>query len=109
MAAVAITGFRAIMFLGLTSAAAADVTTFRGHESSIQGVCILGSSGRIVTGSGDSTVRIWDAKKGLSKVLKGHEDSVTSVAGAPDGSWIVSASRDGTIRRWSTDKGEEVA
>ena len=48
---------------------------------------------RIVTGSGDQTVKVWDADTGQEVLtLKGHTAQVTSVAFSPDGKRIVSGS-----------------
>ena len=53
---------------------------------------------RIVSGSSDQTVRLWDAATGqpVGQPLTGHE--VNSVAVGPDGQRIVSGSADGTLR-----------
>ena len=61
--------------------------------------------GRIVSGSHDSTVRVWSAATGLlSDVLKGHTDSVRCVA--IDGEKIASGSDDRTVRVWHAGTGE---
>ena len=50
---------------------------------------------RIVSGSADTTVRLWDAATGqpIGDPLTGHTDAVDSVAFSPDGKRIVSGSR----------------
>ena len=56
---------------------------------------------RIVSGSDDNTVKVWDADKGTETLtLKGHTDQVTSVAFSPDGKRIVSGSWDKTVKIW---------
>ena len=56
---------------------------------------------RIVTASGDSTGRIWDAASAKEvAVLRGHDSGVLSAAFSPDGSRIVTASGDKTARIW---------
>ncbi len=64
---------------------------------------------RIVTGSWDGTVKVWDADKGQELLsLKGHTDWVTSVAFSPDGKRIVSGSEDKTVKVWDAEKGQEL-
>ena len=57
---------------------------------------------RVVSGSSDETVRIWNAKTGEPEaLLKGHIGNVRAIAFAPDGSQVVSG--DGiTVRIWNT-------
>jgi WD40 repeat protein len=49
---------------------------------------------RIVSGSDDKTIRVWDAVTGqqVGEALRGHQSSVRSVAFSPDGTRIVSGS-----------------
>jgi len=53
-------------------------------------------SRRIVSGSLDKTMRIWDALGGTGlAVLRGHEGTVMCVSYNPDGRRIASGSEDG--------------
>ena len=63
---------------------------------------------RIVSGSTDKTVRLWDATTGkpIGEPLRGHDDWVSAVAFSPDGGRIASASMDGTIRLWDAATGQ---
>ena len=63
-----------------------------------------------MSGSPDSTIRLWDAQTGgqVGNPLQGHTSSVWSVAFSPDGRHIVSGSSDSTIRLWDTQTGVQV-
>ncbi|KAL0945873.1 hypothetical protein HGRIS_012156 [Hohenbuehelia grisea] len=64
----------------------------------------------IVSGSNDTTIRIWDTESGqqVGDALSGHTGWVRSVAFSPDGKHIVSGSDDTTIRIWDTESGQQV-
>jgi len=57
---------------------------------------------RIVSGSVDKTLRLWNAATGeaIGAPLQGHGGEVQSVAFSPDGRRIVSGSEDKTLRLW---------
>jgi WD40 repeat protein len=64
---------------------------------------------RIVSGSSDKSVRVWDASTGAElKVLNGHTSAVYSVAFSPDGTRIVSGSSDNSVRVWDASTGAEL-
>ena len=65
---------------------------------------------RIVSGSFDDTLRLWEADSGkpIGEPLKGHTNSVLSVAFSPDGKRIVSGSYDNTLRLWEADSGKPI-
>ena len=64
---------------------------------------------RIVSGSDDNTVRVWDAASGAELlVLRGHESPIDAAAFSPDGARILSESGDGTVRVWDAASGAEL-
>ncbi len=74
-----------------------------GHEGYVRSVSVCQRGTRVVSGSEDHTVRMWDARTGLQigSPLGGHEDIVTCVEITPDGKYVVSGSWDKTVRIWS--------
>jgi WD40 repeat protein len=64
----------------------------------------------IASGSGDLTIRVWNATTGeiVAGPFMGHERPVFSVAFSPDGEHIASASDDHTIRVWDATTGKVV-
>ena len=65
---------------------------------------------RVVSGSDDSTIRLWDAATGaaVGEPLEGHTDRIMSVAFSQDGLRIASGSFDQTIRVWDAATGAAV-
>jgi WD40 repeat protein len=77
-----------------------------GHDDYISACAISPDGQRIVSASGDKTLKIWDATNGQElQTLIGHRKGVTACAFSPDGKRIVSASRDKTIKIWDADSG----
>jgi WD40 repeat protein/CHASE3 domain sensor protein len=59
---------------------------------------------RIVTGSEDGTVRVWQADGvGEPVVLRGHTGAVFAVGFDRDGQWLLTSARDRTARVWRAD------
>jgi WD40 repeat protein len=70
------------------------------HEGRVWSAAFSADGTRIVSGSDDSAVRVWNVKTGqIEHVLKGHSSAVWSVAFSITGK-IASASNDHTVRLW---------
>lgn len=64
------------------------------------------SSSTMVSGSGDSTARVWDCDTGTPlHTLKGHTSWVLAVAYSPNGAMIATGSMDNSVRLWDAKKG----
>lgn len=78
-----------------------------GHGSTI--LCCQfapNDSGRMCSGAGDSTARIWDCNTQTPyKTLSGHTNWVLCVSYSPCGTMIASGSMDNTIRLWDAVTG----
>ncbi|RYP27056.1 hypothetical protein DL767_007830 [Monosporascus sp. MG133] len=80
--------------------------TLEGHGDDVSSVAFSPEGSRLVSGSFDGTIKIWDAATGAClSTLTGHDDSVSSVAFSPDGSRLASGSSDGTVKVWDATTG----
>ena len=80
----------------------------QGHTERVTSVAFSPDGKRIVSGSGDQTLKVWDAASGQETLtLAGHTERVTSVAFSPDGERIVSGSGDNTLRLWDATSDQE--
>ncbi|KAF7358415.1 WD40 repeat-like protein [Mycena venus] len=81
-------------------------TTIEGHSRGVFSVAFSHNGDRIVSGSADGTVRVWDARTGVlvAGPLEAHSE-VNCVAFSPDGEYIVSGSDDTKVRVWNARLG----
>ncbi len=87
---------KVIMLLGPVPAR--ELAICGGHGGAVFSVCVT-QEGKVVSGSRDKTVRIWDMEGNQLAVYRGHELAVNSVYVTKDGK-IVSGSYDATVRIW---------
>ncbi|KAH2021052.1 hypothetical protein KXV65_003447 [Aspergillus fumigatus] len=85
----------------------AELQTLEGHSSWVSSVAFSPDGQRIVSGSDDNTIKLWDAQTGSElRSLEGHSDWVHSVAFSPDGQRIVIYGS--KIRLWDAQTGSEL-
>jgi WD40 repeat protein len=81
----------------------------RGHTFPVSSVAYSPDGRFVVSGSADSSVKIWDLETGRELwTLPEHEAAVKSVAYSPDGRHIVSGAADYSIKLWDVETGEEL-
>ncbi|KAF8168951.1 WD40-repeat-containing domain protein, partial [Mycena galopus ATCC 62051] len=72
------------------------------HGDAVYAVAFARTKPMVISGSGDSAIRMWSFQ-GVHKItFHGHRDAVSSVAFSPDDSKIVSGSMDGTMKIWDS-------
>ncbi len=77
-----------------------------GHSSRATSVAWSRNGSRIVSGSFDKTVRVWNAANGNSmQTYLGHSDRVQTVVWAPNGMHVASAGNDRTVHIWNASTG----
>jgi WD40 repeat protein len=77
-------------------------------DNLINSVAFSPDGSKIISGSVDNTIRVWDANTGVEMRLGGHDYVINSVAFSPDGSKIISGSNNNTIRAWDASTGFEM-
>jgi WD40 repeat protein len=83
--------------------------TMEGHSKAIMHVCTSQNGRMVATGSGDTSIRIWNASHGkvvCEKVLLGHKGAVSALCLSAGGNVLVSSSTDNTIRIWDPRTGD---
>jgi len=76
--------------------------TFYGHSDDVSSCCFAPDGKKILSGSLDWNLILWDVQGRLLRRFKGHSSSITSCTFSPDGNTIVSSSLDNTIILWDT-------
>ncbi|KAI8833035.1 quinon protein alcohol dehydrogenase-like superfamily [Chytridium lagenaria] len=78
-----------------------------GHTEAVLCVSFSPDSTKLATGSGDTTVRIWDLNTTTPQfTLQGHTNWVQIIAWSPNGKMLASGSMDKTIRLWDPKTGK---
>jgi WD40 repeat protein len=82
------------------------VRTFEDHGDRVIAVATLRDE-RMVTGSYDGLLRLWDLKTGvILKKMEGHRSRVRALAVSPDERWIASGDESGELIAWDGKTGE---
>ncbi|KAG2738166.1 WD40 repeat-like protein [Suillus brevipes Sb2] len=82
---------------------------FEDHEKTVSAVALFPDKRRMVTGSWDKTLRLWDLETGVvSKKMEGHSKWVSALAVSRDGQIIASGDAGGEIITWHGETGESL-
>ncbi|KAF9926344.1 WD_REPEATS_REGION domain-containing protein [Linnemannia zychae] len=82
------------------------ISILEGHEDGVRGLAFSPSGDRLLSGSFDRTVRLWNyMTRTVDFILDGHTRGVISVAYSPCGKQVASVGRDGVVRLWDVRSG----
>ncbi|PSB21391.1 hypothetical protein C7B69_15970 [filamentous cyanobacterium Phorm 46] len=78
-----------------------------GHSGFVPSLALTPDGQKLISGSWDDTIKIWDLQTGyLLNTLESHTSDVECVAITPDGQTLVSAGWDNTIKIWDLKTNE---
>jgi len=72
----------------------------RGHTQDIELVAVTPDGKYAITGSDDSTARVWKLADGTSIALTGHDGPIETMTLSSDGKYLATAGTDGDVRLW---------
>ena len=86
------------------------ISPLKGHSQKITSIAFSPDAKKIVSGSDDKTIRVWDAETGKEIIppLKGHSYRVYSVAFSRDWKQVLTKDNIGTKITWDADTGQEL-
>jgi WD40 repeat protein len=88
-------------------AAAKKAFVLGDHKNFVVAVAVTPDGKKVVSGSADQTLRVWDLESGQClATFEGHTGGVQAVAVTPDGKMIVSSSVDMTLKVWDLESGQ---
>lgn len=90
-----------------------EITAQYSHDDYVTSIDFSPDGSRLISGSRDGTIIIWDMAKGeeISHITYDPEnwgDVINSVAFHPNGEWIATGGLDGSIRIWDTTTLSEI-
>ncbi|KAJ1668855.1 ribosome assembly [Coemansia sp. RSA 1813] len=84
-------------------------SSLTGHTEAVLSVSFSPDGTQLASGSGDTTVRIWDLDTETPRfTCTGHKNWVLSIAWSPDGKVLASGGMDNTVRLWDPQTGKAI-
>ncbi|MDX2035148.1 MAG: WD40 repeat domain-containing protein [Isosphaeraceae bacterium] len=96
--------------VGIQPPVAGGPKNLAGHTGQVYSVAFAPDGSRIITGSSDAAIKVWDVSKAavVKDLPKAHAGVVYSVAVTPKGDLLLSAGEDKLIKAWSFPEGKEL-
>ena len=77
------------------------------HAGSVEAVAVVPGGDQVISGSSDSTLRVWDVASGRSlRAITGAELGAYAVTVSADGSRVAAGCKDGVVREFNVANGE---
>lgn len=82
-----------------------SLASFEGHTDLVTSIAYSSNGNRIISGSLDKSIILWNFHGSIEKIFEAHTGPVTSVSFSPDGYKSLSSSLDKTIKVWENESG----
>jgi WD40 repeat protein len=80
------------------------------HDDAVSCVAFSPDGTRLVSGSWDQSVKLWDVLAGREiSTFRGHTNLVLGVSFSADGGYVASAGYDGNVKVWETDRSQQLS
>ena len=86
-----------------------EVHQLTGHEQAVTSLATFADGSKLVSGSADGSVRIWNVADGQQTGRLDHGGPVAAVAVRPDGLRIASGGQDNMVSLWDVESGQRLA
>ncbi|KAJ1811906.1 ribosome assembly [Coemansia sp. RSA 2598] len=84
-------------------------SSLTGHTEAVLSVSFSPDGSQLASGSGDTTVRIWDLATETPRfTCKGHKNWVLSIAWSPNSQTLASGGMDNQVRLWDPQTGDAI-
>ena len=81
---------------------------FKGHTNYVNSVSFSPDGKIICSGSGDTTIRLWNIETGTIRIFDDDNGAIKSVSFSPNGKNICSGSTFNTVKLWNTETGKNI-
>lgn len=81
------------------------LASFESHTDIVTSVAYTQFGNKIVSGSLDNTIILWNLHGTVLKIFEGHSETIRSVGFSVDGTKIISCANDKTIKVWEQQSG----
>ncbi|MBK9386064.1 MAG: WD40 repeat domain-containing protein [Planctomycetes bacterium] len=86
-----------------------EIRRFEGHGGPVNSVAVSRDARRVLSGSADETIRLWDVDTGRElQKIQAHSKGVDCVAMSGDGRLGLSVGNDRTLKLWDLERGEKL-
>lgn len=99
-----------LQWVNKTQTRSACLMTLTGHTDEVLCCAFSGDGARVVSGSKDGELKLWEVATGVETLSwQGHDWYANACSFAPDGTGIVSCGRDFCVKLWDAETAAELA